>query len=534
MSRIAHTFLEKLNENPDYTGFWQDYRKYCKDFEITDNEMFVDSLPLLYGKLKNDVSSHVIYEAFKKYAYDNPTNAILIINILLEKATLFTLEYLHSFLVGLYDTKTNYPVKDKILKMIGSDNDDEINSGVRAAYQLNISNEENGMEFIHEVGNRLDEIITRKPKRNYGIITRFYIKFLNEIPKAKITIINLLELKIIDVQSEVAGALNEQINPHDDLNYFQACLNLLVYVDPKYSGVYSTIQYQLNEIADSFPDTIVIFINHWILNNTNNYKQCSVLEGTIHDLYTKNPQIIEKLFLDWLNSENPSYKNIMPFIIGDLSSNGVETVGLDKKSLKTLSDTDSLYITYMIVGYVHDRKYATEMLFNILEVKFNNEHIRNQIASLFVNYLIKNYYSITDILKSKLSNANKTLSSIINQVIEKSNLYYQQFSELESINEYEPSDKRMAYFIKQQSYQMQRLMDSPERKQPSFLDMVTNINLRAGKSFFSKYEGVYTEESYMQSFRSSVEMPRVQYIDEIGQEKLRLIWRNMKRNELPN
>lgn len=38
----------------------------------------------------------------------------------------------------------------------------------------------------------------------------------------------------------------------------------------------------------------------------------------------------------------------------------------------------------------------------------------------------------------------------------------------------------------------------------------------------------------MQSFKSSFEVPRVQSIDEIGQEKLRLMWQNRKRDEFLN
>ena len=77
-------------------------------------------------------------------------------------------------------------------------------------------------------------------------------------------------------------------------------------------------------------------------------------------------------------------------------------------------------------------------------------------------------------------------------------------------------------------------MDDSERKRDFFTDMLTKVNLRAGKSFFSKYRGEYSQESEMQSFRSSFEVARVQSIDEIGQEKLILMWQNMKRDELPN
>ena len=174
------------------------------------------------------------------------------------------------------------------------------------------------------------------------------------------------------------------------------------------------------------------------------------------------------------------------------------------------------------------------MLYCILEVNHKNEKIRNHIATLFAKYLIINYYSVTEILKKKRSSANKIIKSVIDQIIESSENYYKQVSELELVNEFEPSDKRMQYFLKQQNVQIQKLMDESEQKKDSFLSMLTNVNLRAGKSFFSKYRGEYSQEAEMQNFRSSFEVARVQSIDEIGQEKLRLMWQNRTRDEFSN
>ena len=246
-----------------------------------------------------------------------------------------------------------------------------------------------------------------------------------------------------------------------------------------------------------------------------------------------NPHTIESLFLEWLNSDNNTYKVALQFVISDLN-NYVDAVGLPKDKLEKLTETDALYVVFMIVGYILDRKYASEMLYNILEVHFNSERIRNHIATLYAKYLIINYYSVTDILKEKRKKANPIITSIIDQIIEVSERYYEQVTDLEVVNEFEPSDKRMTYFLKQQNKQMQELMDATENKRNSFLDFATKISLKAGKSFFSKYDGKYTEESEMQNFRTSVEVPRIQYIDEIGQIKSRIMWQNMKRNELPN
>jgi len=533
MGNITHTFFKRLKEDPEYFEFWQDYQKYCKNFNIPCKEEFVESLPLLFNRIKNDMESHSIYESLRKFASERPKEAIEVLDLIGQKGTMETLEFVATILCGLSQSEINYPIKEKTLRLINSSDENEINSGIRTAYQLTFEAKKEEIEFLNDVHNSLVKVIENKTSKNFGHITRFYNKHLNTLSNVKEVVIKLLQLKNVDVQSEVARSLNEEFKPEVDLVYFQQCLNLLTFTEAKYQGIYSTIHYRLKDVVVSHPDIIIEFINHWVINNTSKLKKISVLKEIINELYSIHPKAIEKLFMDWLNSDNSSYKIALQFVISDLSSQ-VDTVGLPKESLEILTETDSLYVVFMIVGYISDRKYASEMLYNILEVNFNNERIRSHIASLFVKYLIKNYYSVTEILKNKRRNANKKITSIIDQIIYTSEQYYKRISDLEVINEFEPSDKRMQYFLKQQNVQMQKLMENPESKRNSFLSMATSISLRAGKSFFAKDNGEYSQEAVMQNFSSSVEVARVQHIDEIGQIKLRLIWQNMKRDELPN
>ena len=533
MDNKAKTFLKQLNENSDYYEFWQDFHRYCQEFEIPNKEYFVESLPILFEKIKNDGASYSIYEALRKFASEKPKEAIEVLELIKKEGTFKTLNFTDSILGGLSQSDTNYPYKDEIFSLIKSSNENEINIGVKAAYQVIIKDKQEELKFLNQVSNNLIKVIKKESFKNLGAITRLYNKHLNSISEAKEIIVELLQKKNTEVQSEVARSLNEEIKFEADPEYFQKCLNLLTYTEYKYKGIYNTIEFRLKDTIAKNPEIIIEFINKWVLNNKGKIKEISVLKRIIAELYSTHPKRIEILFLDWLNSDNQLYKNALHFVINNFDDN-INPIGLPKELLKNLNEEDSLYIVFMIVGNILDQKYASEMLYNILEVNYKNERIRNHIASLFVKYLIINYYSVTDILKTKRKNANKIITSIIDQIIEASENYYKQVSELEIINEFEPSDKRMNYYLKQHNVQMQKLMDESESKNNSFLNMFTNINIKAGKSFFSKHRGEYSQEAEMQNFKSSFEMPRIQSIDEIGQEKIRLMWQNMKRNELPN
>lgn len=530
---MSDKFLKRLQEDPEYFEFWQDLREYSKNLDIPDKMEFVETLPILFKKIENDGAGYYIYEGLNRYAEKKPKDGVDLLRLIEKKSTKETLSFSASLLSGLSKSKTSFDYKKKILEFLGSKDVNKISAGVDAAYRSVFTDEEEETKFLQEVHNKLQKVLGDEPKECLGIITRFYNKNLNSIEGAKNVILSLLELKNVAVQSEVARSLNEEFKPDEDIDFFRECLSHLTYTDVKYKGIYNTIRFRLKDITKSHPELILDFINDWVLNNKRNLKGIIILEGITQELYFEHPEVVKKMFLDWLSADNHLFKFALPFVISNLSSN-IDAIGLPKESLKELSEKDSLYIVYMIVGHILDRKYASEMLYSILEVNHKSERIRNHIASLFAKYLIINYYSVTEILKKKRDTANKTIKSVIDQIIESSENYYKQFSELKMTNEFEPSDKRMQYFLKQQNIQMQKMMDNSEKKRDSFLSMLTNINLRAGKSFFSKYRGEYTQESEMQNFSSSFEVARVQSIDEIGQEKLRLMWQNRTRDEFSN
>jgi hypothetical protein len=530
---MADLFLKRLKEDPDYFEFWQDLRTYSKDLKIPDKNEFVEVLPILYPRIENDGAGYYIFEGLRSFAEREPTEAIELLNLLEDKATKETLMFTSSLFSGLSKSKTDFDFLARILNYLESPNEHQVFAGIEAAYRVGFEDKNEEIPFLNAVHSSLKIVLPQRSEIHLGMIARFYNKHLGTIPEAKNTILGLLQEKLIPVQSEVARSLNEEFKPEDDKEYFQECLNLLSETDLKYTGLYDILCFRLKGVVPAHPTIIFEFIEHWMLNHKDNLRNITVLDEVILELLSKQPVELASQFLRWLNSDNDTYKTGLQFIIGTLGLKA-NAFGFPRESVLTLSDKDSLYVVNMIAGYALDRRFASEMLYSILEVHYRNANVRNLIATLYVRHLIRNYYSVADLLKSKKKSATKDVKAIIDQILEASEDYFKQFSELEVVNEFEPSDQRMQYFLKQQNAQVERILEGSRKKKTSITDLFTNIHLRAGKTFFSKYEGKYTEESQMANIRSSIEVGRIQSIDEIGQIKHRLIRRNTNRDELPD
>jgi hypothetical protein len=528
---MVKTFLKRLNENPEYFEFWQDLDRYCQDLEIPDKQEFIDAMPLLYKRIENDGAGHTLYEGLRKFSEKKPNEAIDLLRLIEQRDIRETLIFSPSILNGLSRVKSDFDFESKILGYLKSDNEHRVYSGIDAAYQVQLGDDTGVTDFLGKVHVALKNIIPEKKNDQLGIIARFYNKYLNKIPEAKNTIIALLKFGIPSVQGEVARSLNDEIKPEEDTGFFKECLNLLSLTEVKFTGVYRLIHYRLKDIIGSEPEIVTEFVENWVRNHQNNLRSISVLGDLMKDFQSRQPEQLGLLFFKWLDSDTGLFKHALSWIISDLNSYA-DPIGLPKASLEKLTARDSLYLTYMVAGYIHDRKYASEMLYNILEVHYDKPKIRDFIGGIFVNHLIRNYYSVTEILKRKRESANDTLKEIIDAIIQASDSYYEQFSKLDHVIEFEPSEERMQYFLKQQNVQMQKLMDGSEPREPTFLSMLKNINLRAGKSSFSKYRGEYTQEFEMQLISHKFEVARIQFIDEIGQEKMKLMWQNKTRDEL--
>lgn len=181
------------------------------------------------------------------------------------------------------------------------------------------------------------------------------------------------------------------------------------------------------------------------------------------------------------------------------------------------------------MGFVYDKDLASSLLFSILESKSNIEETVNLIKKAYFGFLIFNYYSVQEYLKGKKKGATKRIRGIIDEICDTSNQYYDAFGNLPIMNEFSPSEIRMNHFNNVQSKLFSKSFEENKGGQNSFLDMVTTINFRTGKSSFAKFEGQYSDMMTPKLISHSTEMPRGEFIDRVGQLKLRLIWQNQSR-----
>ena len=171
------------------------------------------------------------------------------------------------------------------------------------------------------------------------------------------------------------------------------------------------------------------------------------------------------------------------------------------------------------------------MLFQILAGNLESQKIINHTASLIYSELLLNYPSLIEKLK-KEKVSDKKHKAIIKQITGKADDFFNRLSNLPIHDEFNPSEKRLSYYNKVQFSGLGN--EAIENKKPSFLDFADKTQLRVGKGFFTKTEQGFTDVMEPKSISHSMEMPRLEFIDPIGQQAKRLHFRYISKDELHN
>lgn len=218
-------------------------------------------------------------------------------------------------------------------------------------------------------------------------------------------------------------------------------------------------------------------------------------------------------------------------LMRELSYQNISSLQLDSSLVLNYGFKDIEYVTRKVIGYVPHNEISTNLLYSILETRYYDEKVVMFVGDIFIDYLIFNYYSTIEFLKVKKKNSKGELKKIINRIIEEGEKYYSAYKELDILKEFEPSESRLNYINKIQIKKFNRSYEENNGKRNSFLNMLTTLHFRAGKSAFAKFNNEYSTPMQPQLISHSAEMPRGEYIDPSGQAQLRLECQNSTRRK---
>lgn len=520
-------FLKNLKEGVnDKYQFWRDINKFYTENKVQDVALFVSCFSIINEHFKTDYASGEFYTWLENYAESNPNTAKEIKFEIEKNPSRDTFEFWASTVFGLQEQGNNF--ESEILENIKSSEGYKISAGFRAA---TIIKPDDMNSFCKKVDTLIDLGRFKKlfEDIDWAYLMNYFTRHLQSFPKYDNRIRELFKIKSIFISSALVRALNSYIQLDKNEELFYLSIEHLAKVPLENSGIYSSINFTLGKFLESNPEVVKHLLDNWVECHLPVAIGMQALEHLINDYIKKNPKSFYNLISNWLLKSH-KYGLAVQYVISEIRGNR-NSIQLDNVWLKDLKEEDSILLTLRVIGFAWDKDVAYTMLLQILESNLDSQEVINNTASLIYSELLLNYPSLIERLKEEKT-SNKKYKSIIDQIIARADEYFNRLSSLPVFDEFKPSDKRLIYYNKTQFKDLGG--EALENKKPSFLDFADKTQLRAGKGFFSKTEYGYSEVMELKRISHSMEMPRLEFIDPIGQQAKRLHFRYISKDELHN
>jgi hypothetical protein len=340
-----------------------------------------------------------------------------------------------------------------------------------------------------------------------------------------------------DVLSSVATALFLKADEMLSRGEMHEWMDLMIALAPDRKGAIDNLDNAMARLLSQPANSpvVVAALTKWVARHGRRVaidKSVANLFGdSINKLSSIEPAW-STLLTGWLLSDKQEHAACLAGILAALSHHEALSTRLNKEQLDALDAADLLFLARRMMGYVHDRAQVTSMALSMLESQDANERIFPVLYALLVSEIGYDYpgSTITSCKAVAESCTSEDAKAFLARVVEALEHIGKAFSDLPRLKELSPSLKFRRQFALARAKQMSDSMEEASKKS-IWRQIATPIPIKAGKGTFNYRNSSYGPSMQMSSISHSIEMPRREVFDPVGNAIRSLEFRLAKRGE---
>lgn len=294
--------------------------------------------------------------------------------------------------------------------------------------------------------------------------------------------------------------------------------------NPEEKHYWHDINYGLADFKDKEP--LLLLLEHFILL----FPKIDFTKEFDFILRQIPKEKISYYITKWFNSDE-FILNLKAAEIVRSSSMRHKDLILSKELLDRYSVEDVEFTIYKILGFVISHERLSELTFSVLQRTPESKIVNEIVEYFFIHHILFNYKSPIAYLKEKKKAGTKTEKKVATKILKSFNKKNKAIRSLPKLKELQGSSVRLQEYMKRQSKKWN--LEESIHKGSAFMAYARNIDLRAGKGFFNRYEdGTYSEISLLNNFRMEMEFPAGEFIDPTGQALFRAFCQSYKRRSI--
>ena len=500
----------------------------------------VDTLRTIEKLIRNDLAGIEVYDALENLSgAQAETGKMIYQQLVAEKKGPIT-GFIPCVLRGLSkgDFAEAYTLCEDLL---ANDSQDLVGAAIISLGNMDYSGEQN--DYLERTLGYYRRLRRRRKIQIAASLVKGYGRLLQCAEECKEALVKLSERRAPGVQYELAVVLSLKAKKQSGERWFQTVLMRLTEVSSDCVGIVQKIDGVLSRVAgEGKGDLVIAFWETWVINRdygNDEQGRLAIFEMVLSRMVQKCWGSIRACWTRWLNSDDYRLHMAAADLIIEASHRRKKApemkFELDGEILKKISPRDVVYIIHKILGYCSvDAGTLCSMVFSALAFEKDvGGVITGCVVAAFRDYIGYNYAGTTvkflnERKKSSCTKETQTADRILNEV----EAYYGPLRSLERLQEFEPPPQRVQQLTGAKTRHQGREMAKTVREKSVFLRFCKEVRLKAGSSFFVEKDGKFTRKTNLGLFSQSMEFPRGELVDPVGQALSRIRWQNITREEL--
>lgn len=480
----------------------------------------IDLFVAKYEPTKNDIAGGAIHGALESWLETRPGDALALHANVLEHLSEATASLLGNAIVAL--AKTDYSAAVEVARR-----DAQAEAPLRARV---------GMWALGRL--LLDE---RAPSTSIDVVIRAVLELIereqgelrSQAIRAAVGAMHIMAafdpiLQCLaqdgdqDVLCAVATALFLKAKELGERGITQRWLELMTSLKPEFNGAIRDLDHAMARLLSdpAKAPMVASALGKWVAKHGRKVaidsETASLFDDTVRNLVPLEASWAS-LVTDWLLSGAQEHPAALAGFLTQLSYHLRTELGLDKGRLDGLATEDLLFLARRLLGYVHDRAQLTSLALSMLLSNEPEKRIYPVLRALLVDEIGYDYPGSTAAACRKASETASTGShkEFLLMVAETIEQVANAQSSLPMLNELRPPTRLRRLFARARAKQMDESFE--EASQDSIWRQVaTHITIKAGRGTFSYRDANYGPSMKLSSMSHSIELPRREAFDPIG------------------
>jgi len=500
-----------------------------------DASSLIDLCEAKYEHIKNDTMGDVVHGTLETWLEARPNDAQELHAKVLENLSEATASLLGNAVVAL--SKTDYPAAAIIAKA-----DVRSAVGIRAqagAWTLGrlLLDDRAPQESLNVVVDEVIELIESQQGELRSQVIRAAVGAMHTIQAFDPILQRLAESGDQDVLCAAARTLFLKDKKIYERGITHLWLRMLTALRPEFKGAIRDFDFALSRMLGelSNSETVVSVLSQWVSNHGHksaiDSETAELFDDTLRKLLARD-ESSSLLVTNWLLSNQREHAAALAGALIGLSHHSEVELRLDKIRIDQLTASDLVFLAIRMLGYVHDRAQLTSLSLSMLQSKDVEVRIYPVLRALLVEEIGYDYPRST--IKTLRAAAETTSSKRdkefllnaadgIEQVVDAQNA-------LPLLSELRPPTMLRRLFARARAKQMDASVKEAN-KNSFWRQIATEIPIKAGTGTFSYRDSNYGPSTKFSSMSHSIELPRREAFDPVGNSIRHIGFRVAKRGK---